>query len=374
MIYKTKLSFNLTPAIIIVTAILVTQAPAIGQAQNQQETTSARADSSTIYSAPDMSQQVATSSTAGKPSIATPNRPKPVFAPGTVGGPSLGQPLPGTIRDKIRADIETTNQNIKNNQEKRNLLVEKRPTGMPGIREASTTRPYNSTTSPQIPRPEIRGPKPGIIVPGISTTSLQVRLGEPGERREPMNFDMFRQRKENAAKQFEVAVNNLKNLRERIGSRIEKEQQNGKDMAKAKLLLGVADTKLTALKSAMDILKAYTPVKTDCEVQPRVANSTSTPRGSKDCINQPEVNASTTVNLDTARTLVENVQKAIRASQKALNDVIVEIAHSLGFKLGNPNENATSTPPGQGIPVSPRQDNATSPTPSTSPTIVPQVN
>ena len=289
-------------------------------------------------------------------------------------GPAINA---GSIRNKIRADIEAKTQNLKNNQDARNIMVEKRimgsttpngspippprligsstrpymgtttlrmnppielrgqddrniRPGIPGSREASSTRPYMGTSTRMMPAQYIIGRTGDKPLQG--STSPIIRHDDQGQNR-PMDFGIFRQKKENAAKQFEVAVNNLKNLRERIGSRIEKEAQLGKDMTKAKQLLATADSKLAQLKNAMDALKAFAPASST----PTSANINGTPSESN------TAQAPTNANLDAARSLIQNVQKSIRESQKALNDTIIEIAHVMGVKLGNPEGNATST-------------------------------
>ncbi|MFA6554404.1 MAG: hypothetical protein WCS89_02735 [Candidatus Paceibacterota bacterium] len=221
----------------------------------------------------------------------------------SIGNTLNGVPATNTanIREKLRADLESKAQNLKINQETRNILTEKRIS-------ATTSSVSNNSTSPRIVNTINKPPQnPAELKArlenerrlGASTTPMMRRDGQEDER------TTIRQKKENVAKQLEVAVKNLTELRKRIGSRIEKDQQSGRDMTKAKQLLGIADTKLIQLKTSMDTLKAYSTAST--------TDST---------------------NLDSARKLINDVQKTIKYTHQSLNDVVVAIAQAMGLKNG----------------------------------------
>jgi len=180
--------------------------------------------------------------------------------------------------------------------------------------------PRMGSTSPMMGQDGRPIPRDASTTP-IFNRENQIRI-------EMRAIDTIRQRKENVAKQFEVAINNLTNLRKRIGTRIDKESASGIDMSKAKQLLATADAQLSQLASAIDTLKAYAPATSTIQV----------PQNS----DQTQSNDQPKANLDGARKLVDDVHTAVKSSQKALSDVIAEIIRAAGQ---NHNSNTPPPPP-----------------------------
>ncbi|MFA6601301.1 MAG: hypothetical protein WCT02_00335 [Candidatus Paceibacterota bacterium] len=283
----------------------------------------------------------------------------------TVDGAPAG--VPTSIRDRIRADYEGKIQNLQNNQEARNAIIDSRKAsstpGMPLLNKppikvvpvgkvlqgqtekralmASSTRPRNNKEDNRMdgednnqPRNLTAPPMPGIIGRDGMMASTSARREEiRGEMKEYRNegrelmVSIFRNRKENAVKQLQVAVKNLVDIRTRIDSRIKKEQANGKDMSQAVSLLEVANTKITLANQAVKALMDYNP-----QVSTTVSASASSTMTSQAFIN-----------LDQVRSLITNAQKTIKDARGALNDVVVSIAKTLGLKLGEKTQNSEAS-------------------------------
>jgi uncharacterized protein YxeA len=218
-----------------------------------------------------------------------------------------------SVLGRINNVIDSKGQDIKNNQDARDNKLER----LYGSTTQSTTkngpRMYNGSTTTNIA--------------GTSSTSTrnenrQNNRNENAYRNngKEMLSDAFHARKKNIEKQLQNALNNLKQIRERINSRITKATASGRDMTKAKSLLTIADNKITVAQNTINnLIKSLTATST----------ATST--------------ASTTVDLTKPRAFATDAQKAIKSAQKALVDVVVAIAHAMGLKIGN--NYATSTQP-----------------------------
>ncbi len=222
---------------------------------------------------------------------------------------STGRIVPGQIRNMIRQDIQQRVDNMKNNQNSRNGALEGR-TGGPlrpqlgtSTRESSSTMPfrdgmkrYASTTMMGSTSPMFRGEREGYMNNGRE-----------------MLARMFKMRKEAVAHEADTALKNLSQIRERINSRIQKEQQAGRDMSAPISLLVTADAKIKIANDAVAALKSYMP------------NASST-------------TATSTVDLSTARTMLKTAQSAIKDAQKSLNDVVRALAKAMGLHLGEDND------------------------------------
>jgi len=201
--------------------------------------------------------------------------------------------IPPSIREKIRADIEARSKDLKNNQDVRRTMLDQKL--------GSTTNVIRAMGPDQKPKYD----------PYNSTSTIITGSDRQTVNRSTKVSD-FLQKKTAVTEQFKIAMDNLTNLRERIGSRVAKEQQAGKDMSQANTLLVAADTKLSQLKSDISALQSYAAsIPTDQSI------------------------ASSSINIDSARSLVNAVQNSIRSSQKALSAVIVEIANAVGVELDN---------------------------------------
>lgn len=230
----------------------------------------------------------------------------------------------------------------------------------PGFRNDDRRGPNNASSAPRfgnpedrrLPRPgsttpDFRGPErdrpcedglasttPGSTTPGfgrpcVSSTTPGLRNGQrkPEDRNErQLKSEIFNQRKNNLVKQLNQGLNNLKQIRERILSRITKSEQSGRDMTDAKALLVTADAKIATAKLAIDTFAATNP---PASTTPPTATSTAT---------------STVIEMSKPRQMGAEAISAVNDARKALNAVVVSIAHSMGFGPdGRPV--STTTPP-----------------------------
>lgn len=222
-------------------------------------------------------------------------------------GPNPGQ---SSIRDRIRSDYQTQLQNVKNNQDSRNMLLEHRTASSTEgivVRMENMNDDRNGSSTRPIPR---------MMVPQMAARFASSSMPDQ-EDKHGNKMNMFEERKRFVGHQLEVALNNLTNIRERLDSRIQKEQSDGHDMSEAVSLLVTADIKIKTATNAISALSSFMP-----------ATSTDS--------------IATSTDLDTARDLNSTAQSAIKDAQKSLNDVVTAIAHALGVKLPSPN--ASSTP------------------------------
>lgn len=263
----------------------------------------ALADDGSVQIDTDTSVNVNASVTAPGQLLPPPqNRDENHGGPGPNGRPS--------IRAAIRADINSRVENAQNNQDLRNMIERDRMgTDTMDMRPfmGSSTRMMASSTF-------------------MASSTLRDRLFQYKDNGHAMRLDGFVIRKHMIARELDVALNNLDNISSRLESRIQKEQAAGHDMTDAISALAAANAKIASASSTIAQLEAYLPE----------ASST-------------DVTASSTVNLDEARTLTSSAQSAIKDAQRALNDVVTTIAHELGIKLDdddqghNMPEEATST-------------------------------
>ncbi len=201
---------------------------------------------------------------------------------------------PPTIRARIRADINARVENAGNNQNVRNILER---------RLASTT------AEGDMPRP-----RPFMASTTImASTTMRERMSDEDNddrgMRADMRVKMFEMRKHMITKELDVSINNLGNISSRLDSRIDKEQVAGHDMTDATSALASANIKIQAASDAVSALESYLA---DISV---------------------DATASTTIDLAKARDLTSDAQSAIKDAQRALNNVVVTIAHALGIKL-----------------------------------------
>ena len=219
-----------------------------------------------------------------RPSATAP-RPTSSIAPGQAGTSASAT---GTIREKIREDIQSHVQNTKDNQNIRNKIM-----------PVTSNRNQAGTNSP-------------------TTTAMMLEIQKEkqlGDKRKETRMELFREERNAVVKNLQQVLNNLKQLRTRAESRIVKAEASGRDMTQAKSLLPSVDIKITNAQTAIDKVSQY------------MANGTST--------------ASTTIDLKKPRELVNAANKAIKEVKESLNEVIKSIAHAMGLELGN----STTTPP-----------------------------
>ncbi|MFA6295284.1 MAG: hypothetical protein WC666_02570 [Candidatus Paceibacterota bacterium] len=217
--------------------------------------------------------------------------------------PPVPKGISPSVRNTIRTDIENRVQNSKANDEARKNLIDERL----GI--ASTSRNMIK---------DVRVEARGDIKMASSTQARQ-------EIRKEMRRDIFDITRQKMVQQLELSMQNLKQVRDRVDSRIKKEKQNGKDMSKAITALVTADAKISAVKTAIQNFKDFNPKTLT------TASSTTQTAGTP----------GQSVNLDSARQMMSLVQSAIKDAHRSLTDVVVAIAHAMGQKLGQ--STATST-------------------------------
>lgn len=222
--------------------------------------------------------------------------------------PSIVKPAinaSSSILNTMRTNAENRLQNAKINQEARKNLIDER-------------KNIASTSHAMIK--DIRAEARGEIRAASSTTARQII-------RQEMRRDVFNIQRQKIAQQLELSIQNLKQIRARIDSRIKKEQQNGKDMSAAIKLLIIADTKIATATDTLNAFKAFSPKL--------IIIASSTPQVTSNVTQQ-------VIHLDVARQMMTIVQKDIKDAKKSLTDIVVAIAHAIGQKLGN--SVATSTP------------------------------
>ena len=242
-----------------------------------------------------------------------------------------GQRLPVILREKI-------GQNIGQNENVRNQRLENRggfgssTRPFPDMRDASNTSrmdeqgdheddrgPQNMGSS--TPRDNAFGhPRDRGFRNDMGSSTENMRNGSSTPDRGPMRPHDFAARREALSKQLGLALDNLKQIRERINTRIGKAEQAGDDMTQAKSLLVIADAKITIAEQALATFNAFTPI----------ASSTAT----------------TTVDMNQPRQIADTAIKSSKDAHKALIDVVTAIAHAMGLDLGDQKqEPATSTIP-----------------------------
>jgi len=194
-----------------------------------------------------------------------------------------------TVREKIRTEIQNKLQNIKNNQEVRNSILDER-------REIASSTKNNIKNINIETRNELKN---------ASTTSEKKNI------RQEMRLDIFKAQQGKIVKETAVALNNLKQIRQRIDSRITKAEQSGRNMTNARKLLVTADDKIKNAEQAMNQLASFMST---------IKASSSTEK--------------THINTEKLKEINSTVNKAIKDAREALNAVIVAIAHDMGLKLG----------------------------------------
>jgi len=221
----------------------------------------------------------------------------------------------------LREQLRIKTNNIEINREIRNKEVNGR-LATSSRSEIKDFRTMGSTTRGE--RIEIREERREEV--GLVREETRERIKnasssqERREERREMRRDVFEIRKNALTRQLNVSLNNLKQLSERIASRIDKALENGKDMSKAQSLLILADAKIDAAELAIAELGTFVS-------NLPVASSTAT-------------TASSTIDLTKPREVGEKAIQAIKEAHKALVETIKAVAQSLGTT-----KTATTTPP-----------------------------
>jgi hypothetical protein len=171
-------------------------------------------------------------------------------------------------------------------------------------REGSTTRGLPPMLTPLIKR--------FASSTMMDREEFRDRIKEMRQDAKEARLDLFAMKQNLLVEQLTRAIDNLKQIRERISSRIDKEASTTRDMTEAKNLLITADASIKAAETSIQSLANYTP--------PAAAST--------------EANASTTVDLARPREIGADAIKAVNDARKALNDVVRAIAHAMGLKTG----------------------------------------
>jgi len=236
------------------------------------------------------------------------------------------------IRERIRADIQNAqiNQNTRVQMLEKNRLASTSPKiSPPKINTRTNEDDRNrmigkslpaSTTINQI-RIEDRFIKcPGSTNPNEKCFRPEVKPEDKKDGYEEngrsMQIKALKEKKEMVAKQLNVAMQNLVELRKRISSRMEKDRLANKDLSSVTELLKIADKKIAIAKDAIATLRAYSPTTTQNLTIAQTASTTKQ-----------------IVNLDQVRDLIEKAQKSIKEAHKALVDVITAIAKISGTNI-----------------------------------------
>ena len=235
--------------------------------------------------------------------------PLPLHGPLTGDRPEM-PPIPanasGTIRDRIRADYQSRLQNAENNEQTRNAMIQERM----GI--ATSTRA------------DIRGIRTEDRPMLRDASSTQQRQ----DMRNGMRLDIFKVRQNAVVQQLNVSIENLKQIRGRIASRIGKEEQAGKDMTAPKALLVTADAKIAAAELAVNAVVAFDP------------NASMVADADNAVDSGASASASTTVDLAKPRQALAGAIEAVKEARDALNDVVQSLIKVLGL---SPEPSASST-------------------------------
>lgn len=145
------------------------------------------------------------------------------------------------------------------------------------------------------------------------------------EMRKAIELASFARLQGNLISQLNQSLSRLQESRNKIADRITAATQSGRDMTDATKLLAVADQKIADAEKAVQNISTLTP---------SVSGTT--------------VTASTTVSLEKPREIGKTAIQAVNEARKALNEVVVAIAHAMGFSFGEDGRivppTATSTP------------------------------
>ncbi len=222
------------------------------------------------------------------------------------------------IRERIRADI----QNAQVNQNVRAQILEKNRIASTSPKINTPFRVENKKIENRIEQKienEIEERQENRLEKRLSSTTIPIRReAKDGyeDNGRSMVSKVLKERKEVLAKQLNIAMQNLIELRKRISSRVEKDRLANKDLSTVSELIKIADDKIAIAKKAVETVRSYNP-------------------------QNPNTSTTTPINLDEIRKIVDNAQKSIKEAHRALTDVVVAIAKVSGI---NKDKNASSTP------------------------------
>ena len=247
--------------------------------------------------------------------------------------PNTATNVRDAMRQKLQQSVQTHEQNIQNNQDVRNKILENgRATTSTADAKAKLLQNAANSERAAIKNVTTNKLKDGENRPRMNaSTTVPLRMmvkeivQERKEVRKQTRVELFKFERDLIVKQLEQSLNNLKQIRERIQTRIVKAEQGGRDMTSAKSLSAIADTKFTKARQAIEALKAF-----QATTASSLETGTTTPTN--------------TVDLSRPRQFANIANTAIKSARDALNAVVVAIAHSMGLKLGTATTSSTISP------------------------------
>lgn len=178
------------------------------------------------------------------------------------------------------------------------------PDGRPMMNATATRMMLGSTTAPRMDREDGDDRAERARRMASSTVREEVR-DNMKEKREAKMEESRNKAKKHLVEQSNQALKNIYQIRSRVAARISSATST-RDMTEPKALLVTADAKIALADAAVRAFASYT------------ASTTAT----------------TTDAIATGRSLGEAAVRALNDAKKALNDVVVSIAHSMGYKIG----------------------------------------
>lgn len=230
-----------------------------------------------------------------------------------------------SIKNRIRAELDSKEKNIKNNRDIRNTSL-----GSTSNSSTSSKNRGDDDDNDDDSKADKRNEK--------KSESAEKRGEKREENKDRLEFKSFEMKKSNLVRQLNRALENLMQIRERLSSRIVKAEASGRNMTNAKSLLVIADTKIAIAKNAVNSLASSTVSTTTNPTATTTATTTT-------ATTTATSTATTTIIVDVRnhRVMGEAAIKAVNEAKKALNNVVVAIAHSMGLRVGQDGTIATST-------------------------------
>lgn len=213
----------------------------------------------------------------------------------------------------FRADRENDNNQIGADEQNGNEDHRMLPPWITGSSTPFSGMHLSSTTMMQLMRAAREG------------TSTELRGHENRSHDSLVNFAQLQS---NLISQLTQSLGRLKDARSKIADRIQTASQSGRDMTEATSLLATADQKISDAEQAVQAISSLAPAVSA----------------------QGSVNASTTVSLERPREIGKTAIQAVNEARKALNEVVIAIAHAMGFETDSdghvlpPPQAATTTP------------------------------
>lgn len=209
------------------------------------------------------------------------------------------------IRDELRKKIE----DAKANQDVRNKLLPN------PVKNAIKENRDEMKKEAKETRGEIRDIRQDARKEMREATTSEDRKEVANQAR----LDVFKAKQDRLIKELTLAIENIKQIRNRVASRIDKAASEGRNMTEPKKLLVGVDQKIGVAQDAVKALSTMTP--------PPPRNPTTTPD---------------MVNVEKPRQLGEDAIKKVKVAREALNAVVVSIAKHMG--QGPKDKPATTTP------------------------------